>query len=110
MSGEPRGAPVGVPFSTRFAFRSVTSFAFGAIDHLMILLQRDRKLIVAVLALFACTQLSVLSGQQRSPHYLDAAKMSGELPGAPSSVRKLARAKKQWPLRAKRRWNKIGFV
>jgi hypothetical protein len=37
MSGEPRGAPSGVPLSARLAFSSVASFAFGAVDHVTIL-------------------------------------------------------------------------
>jgi hypothetical protein len=41
MSGEPRGAPSGVPFSARLAFNTVASFAFGAVDHAMVLLQWD---------------------------------------------------------------------
>ena len=40
MSGEPHSAPSGVPFSTRFAFSSVASFAFGAVAHVTILFLR----------------------------------------------------------------------
>jgi hypothetical protein len=41
--GEPRGAPSGVPQSARFAFCSIASFTFGAVDHVTIPFLRSAK-------------------------------------------------------------------
>jgi hypothetical protein len=43
VAGEPRGAPSGVPNSARFAFCSIASFTFGAVDHVTILFLRCAK-------------------------------------------------------------------